>query len=208
MTGTLALQGGGPFTANDELDARLLASVDTDRVVVLPTADAFERPADLVAAAMTWGERLGVLVEALMVLQRHDAEDEGAAEVVRRARAVYLVGDSALHLRSVLKETPVLDAVEGVLTAGGLVTGVGSSATALCDPMLDQRGGAFTLGLGVLRGVCVIPMAETRSHDRRARTLTLADAPVVELPTGSALVQRDDGWELVGDAEVVHGELP
>ena len=208
MTGTIALQGGGPFVANDELDRRLLASVAAERVVVLPTADAFEQPADLVAQAMTWGERLGVQVEALMVMQRHDAEDASAADVVRSARAVYLVGDSALHLRSTLKETPVFDALGALVDDGGLVTGVGSSATALCDPMLDQRGGAFTIGLGLLRGVTVVPMAETRSADRRARTLSLANTPVVELPTGAALVKRPDSWELVGEAEVVHGDLP
>ena len=55
------------------------------RVVVLPTADAFEHPATLIGAAMTWAERLEVDVEALMVLQRHDAEDDGAAAVVRSA---------------------------------------------------------------------------------------------------------------------------
>ena len=142
-----------------------------------------------------------MLVEALMVLQRHDAEDEGAAEVVRRARAVYLVGDSALHLRSVLKETPVLDAIQGV--AGRRRPGDGRrlERRPRCATRCSTSAAAPSRsGSGVLRGVCVIPMAETRSHDRRARTLTLADAPVVELPTGSALVQRDDGWELVGDA--------
>ena len=33
MTGTIALQGGGAFAANDELDARLLAATGADRVV-------------------------------------------------------------------------------------------------------------------------------------------------------------------------------
>jgi cyanophycinase len=207
MVGTIALAGGGPFSANDELDGRLLASVGADRVVVLPTADAFEEPAKLVDAARGWGERLGVAVEALMVLQRHDAEDEGAADAVRAARAVWLVGDSSMHLRSVLKDTPVYAAVEEVLAGGGLVAAVGSSAAALCDPMLDQRGGAFTLGLGLVRGVAVIPEAEDWSEERRSRTLSLADTPVVELPTGAALLRSGSGWELVGAADV-HGELP
>jgi hypothetical protein len=35
----------------------------------------------------------------------------------------------------------------------------------------------------------------------------LADTPVVDLPTGSALVRTDAGWEIVGDA-VTHGDLP
>jgi cyanophycinase len=207
MAGTIALVGGGPFSANDELDGRLLSSAGADRVVVLPTADAFEEPALLVSAAMGWGERLGVLVEAVMVLQRHDAEDPGAADVVRAARAVWLVGDSSMHLRSALKETPVLAAINDVLAAGGVVTAVGPSAAALCDPMLDQRGGAFTLGLGLVRGVAVIPAAEEWSEERRSRTLSLADTPVVELPTGSAIVRTGTEWDLVG-SPVVHGELP
>ena len=66
--GTIALQGGGPFDANDDLDRRLLAAAGAQQVLVLPTADAFERPERLVAAAMNWGERLGVEVEALMVM--------------------------------------------------------------------------------------------------------------------------------------------
>ncbi|HEU4841396.1 MAG TPA: hypothetical protein VFT09_08140 [Ilumatobacteraceae bacterium] len=207
MAGTIALAGGGPFSANDELDRRLLASVGADRAVVLPTADAFEGPAALIAAAMNWGERLDVLVEAVMVLQRHDAEDPGAADAVRAARAVWLVGDSSMHLRSALKETPVLAAINDVLAAGGVVAAVGPSAAALCDPMLDQRGGAFTLGLGLVRGIAVIPVSEEWSEERRHRTLSLADTPVVELPTGSAIVRDSTGWELVG-APVVHGELP
>ena len=60
MTGTLALQGGGPFAANDDLDRRLISAAGASRVVVLPTADAFEHPERLVAAAMHWGERLDV----------------------------------------------------------------------------------------------------------------------------------------------------
>jgi cyanophycinase len=207
MAGTIALAGGGPFSANDELDRRLVASAGADRVVVLPTADAFEEPGKLVAAATEWGERLGVVVEAAMVLQRHDADDEGVADVVRAARAVWLVGDSSMHLRSVLKDTPVYAAIEAVLAAGGVVAAVGASAAALCDPMLDQRGGAFTLGLGLVRGVAVIPEAEEWSEERRSRTLSLADTALVELPTGSALLRGEGGWELVGSA-VVHGELP
>jgi cyanophycinase len=58
-----------------------------------------------------------------------------------------------------------------------------------------------------VQGVAVIPGAEAWSEERRHRTLTLADTPVVELPTGSALLRVAAGWELVG-APVVHGDLP
>jgi len=204
---TLALFGGGPFAANDDLDRSLLAAVGATRVVVLPTADAFEDPAALVAAGMSWAERLNVDIEALMVLHRQDAEDPGAADDIADAGAVYLVGDSAMHLRSTLKGTAVFQAIVDLLDRGGLVAAVGSSAAALCDPMLDQRGGAFTLGLGLANDVAVIPEAETWTPERLHRTLSLANTPLIELPTGSAAVLGPTGWSLSNGA-VAHGDLP
>lgn len=205
MTGIIALQGGGPFTANDELDRRLLASVGAKSVVMLPTADAFERPERLVAAAMNWGERLGIDVEALMVLRRGEAMDTGAATVVRNAKAVYLVGDQPLHLRSVLKDSDVYHSLRDVLANGGLVTAVGGSASALCDPMVDPRGGAFTIGLGLVHNLAVVTEVEGWSPDRLHRTRELAatdQVPFAVLRTGDALVHSSTGWELVGEAEL------
>ena len=167
MTGTVALQGGGPFVANDELDRRLLATVGATHALVLPTADAFEHPERLIAGAMAWGQRLGFDVEALMVLRRSEAMDMGAANVVRAARVVYFVGDQPLHLRSVLKDTPVWDALLAVLAGDGLVVGVAGSAAALCDPMVDPRGGAFTLGLGLVPNLALVTEAESWSPERR-----------------------------------------
>ena len=129
------------------------------------------------------------------------------AEVVRAARAVYLVGDQPLHLRSVLKDTPLWHAIVDVLAAGGLVVGVGACASALCDPMVDPRGGAFTLGLGMVTGLGVVHAVEGWSAERLQRTLRMADTTVACLPTGGALVRRDSTWETVGDIDL-HGELP
>lgn len=205
-SGVLAFCGGGAFEDNDDLDRRLLAEVAAQRVVMLPTADAFEEPAALVTTAMGWAERLGVEIEALMVLQRHDADDDGAARVVDAAAAVYLAGDSSMHLRSVLKDTAVFDAVRRVLERGGLVVSIGPSAAALSDPMFDVRGGGFTLGLGLETGVAIIPESEQWSDEALARTRSLATTPIIVLPTGSAAVSRGGQWELVGDA-VADGDL-
>lgn len=206
MSGTLVLQGGGAFTANDELDRRLLAASGATRVVVLPTADAYERPDAMIAAAREWGDRMGVQIEPLMVLGRSQADDDAAA-VVMAATAVYLAGDSAIHLRSVLKDTPLLAAITGVLARGGLVGAVGSSAAALCDPMTDRRGGAFALGLGVVADLALMTEIESWPEELVERAHALADTAVVDLPTGSALVRDASGWELFGDV-TLHGELP
>lgn len=205
-TGTIALQGGGPFTANDELDRRLFADAGVERVVVLPTADAFEQPQLLVDAALAWGARIGVVVEPLMVLTRGQA-DESAAAVVDGAPSVMLVGDSSNHLRSALKDTPLFAAIERLLARGGTVVAAGASAAALCDPMTDQRGGGFALGLGLVSGLAVIADADAWPRDQLDRAHGLANTPVVDLPVGSALVRHPGGWDVVG-AAVVHGTLP
>lgn len=205
--GTIALQGGGPFDANDDLDRRLLAAAGAQQVLVLPTADAFERPERLVAAAMNWGERLGVEVEALMVMRRGEAMEPSAANIVRGAKAVYFVGDQPMHLRSVLKDTPVWDALRDVLINGGLVTAAGGSAAAMCDPMVDPRGGAFTLGLGLVPNLALVTEAEHWSPERLHRTRKLANTTFAVLRSGDALVRSPSGWETVGNVEV-HGELP
>jgi len=204
MTGVIALVGGGPFEANDDLDARLFA--DHERVVVLPTADAFEGPEVLVDAARAWGERIGVTIEPLRVYTRRDATD-AAATVIDGATAVALVGDSNIHLRSTLAGTPVFAAIERLVERGGTVMAVGASASGLCDPMTDRRGGGFAIGLGLVPDLALITETESWPADQLQRSHELAPSTVVDLPTGSALLRTADGWEQVGDA-VVHGDLP
>jgi len=211
MTGSIVLQGGGPFTLHDELDAEVLRGAGAARggapVVVLPTADAFEHPERLAAAAGAWGARLGVDVVPLMVLRRADALEPAAVDAIGTAAAVYLVGDQPLHLRSVLKDTPLWAAIAAVVDRGGVVAGVGASAAAMCDPMVDPRGGAFTLGLGLVGGLALVTEVEGWSSERLHRTLGLADTTVACLASTAALVRGPRGWSTRGDCEL-HGELP
>lgn len=207
MTGTLALLGGGPFEANDELDRRLIAAAGATEVLVLPTADAFEHPSRMIDTARQWGERLGVSIDGRLVLRRADANDPAHVHAVEHARMVYLAGDSPLHLRSVLKNTALFDALRSVIANGGVVAAVGASAACLCDPMTDPRGGAFTLGLGLVNGLALLTESESWSPERLHRTLKLAKGfAVAVLPTGSALLYSQSTWERVGSVDV-HGEL-
>ncbi len=68
--------------------------------------------------------------------------------------------------------------------------------------MVDPRGGAFTLGLGLVTGLALVTEAETWSPERLHRTRDLANTSVAVLRTGTALVRRDDAWERVGEIEV------
>ena len=119
---------------------------------------------------------------------------------------MYVVGDSPIHLRTTLQATVVYEAIEQQLE-NGIVVAVAGSAAALCDPMVDPRGGAFTLGLGLVESIAVITESETWSHDRLQRCLQLANTTVVQLPTGSALLCVQGKWNVDGPA-IVQGVLP
>ena len=79
-----------------------------------------------------------------------------------------------MHLRSVLKDSPVWDALVAAWQRGAVLAGSGSGAMVLCDPMVDPRGGAFTLGLGLIAQLAVIPHHDTWSEDKAKRTLRIA----------------------------------
>jgi cyanophycinase len=205
MPGPLALVGGGEFTDGCTFDRDLLAASGGDEVVVIPTGAAYEHPQRLVDAAATWFEGLGGRARGLDVLRRPDALDPANVAVVRDARFLYLVGESPLHVRSVLKDTPVWDAIVAAWDGGTVLAGSVAGAMVCCDPMVDPRGGAFTLGLGLLANIAVIPEFDTWSEDavHRTRKLSPADLVLVGVPQGTALLRDPDGsWRSDGVAQV------
>jgi cyanophycinase len=71
----------------------------------------------------------------------------------------------------------------------------------LCDPAVDPRGGAFTLGLGLLPHLAVVARADTWSEDKLHRTLQLTPAgvPLVEVDERTALLRDGEGeWRAAG----------
>jgi cyanophycinase len=205
MSGPLALVGGGEWSEGCSFDRDLIAAVSADEVLVLPTASAYEHPERLVATAEQWFSGLGVGVRGLMVLARPDASDPANIEAVQAARLVYLAGSSPMHLRSVLKDSPLWTAIVERWNDGAALAGSSAGAMVLCDPMVDQRGGAFTLGLGLLEGVAVVPHHDTWSEEKGHRTLQLAPKGLVVagIDERTALVRGVDGqWSVAGAGSV------
>jgi len=209
--GVIALLGGKGFDdlgENREVTRRLLDLSGGTEVLLLPTADAFEEPALAVEAATDWFAGLGATVRPLMVLGRGDAMDPSMAAAIEQASFVYLVGDSPMHLRSSLKDTPVWAAIVAAADRS-VVAAAGPCAAAICDPMTDPRGGAFGLGLGLVQPLAVIHESETWSFERLHRARQLATGfPVATLPSGTALICHDGMWTRYGDGVEVAGELP
>jgi cyanophycinase len=205
----LALVGGSEWREGCTFDAELLKASGGNKVLVLPTAAAYEHPERRVMAAAEWFGELGAEVEGLMVLSRADAEDQGAADVVAGAAFVYLSGGSPLHLRSVLKGSKVFEALRRAWDGGAVVAGSAAGAMVLTDPMVDPRGGALTVGLGLVDGLAVVAHLGDGHDDAHGeklhRSVALApkDLPVVGIPPRTALLRDAAGaWRSAGEGEV------
>jgi len=206
--GVLALVGGGEWTPGCSFDTELLAASGGTDVVVLPTAGAYEHPERQVLLAGTWFEGLGAQVEGLMVLTRSDAEDPGAAAVVAGARFIYLGSGSPLHLRSVLKGSLVFGALVEAWRSGAVIAGSGAGAMVLTDPMVDPRGGALTVGLGLVEKMGVVPQFGDVHEDAHGaklhRSVALAPQglPIVGIPERTALIRDAAGsWRGAGEGQ-------
>jgi cyanophycinase len=199
--GPLALVGGAEWQEGCRFDAELLAESGGTDVLVLPTAAAYEHPEKAVATATGHFESLGGRVRGLMVLNRPDAEESANADAVRRSRFIYLGGGSPLHLRSVLKESAVWQALLAAWESGAVVAGSSAGAMVLGDPMVDPRGGALTVGLGLIEQLAVMPHADTWSPEKAHRTFSLAAGGlrIAAIDEQTALIREPDGtWRVAG----------
>lgn len=194
-TGTLALIGGQEFDEPcRDVDSALLESSGVSEVVVVPTAAAFENPRKVIARAEEHFGALGASIRTAMVLHHVEADDADAVGAVRDAGFVYLTGGSPMHLRAVLHGSKLWDAVLGSYRSGGVLAASGSGAVVLCNPMIDPRGGAYTVGLGLISEVTVFP-----HHDTVPRHLW--DRAVELRPSGTALVGVDEHTAVIRDSD-------
>jgi cyanophycinase len=201
-TGILALVGGGEWRDGcRELDADLVAASGAKEVLVVPAAAAFEHPDKVAVRASEYFESLGVKSRTLPVLHRSEADDPRIAESVRRARFVYVCDGSPLHLRSVLKDSALFDAILAAYHGGAAVAASGAGATLVGDPMVDPRGGAYTVGLGLVPNLAVFPYHGTAADHMRERSIDLlpGQAQLVGIDEETALVRDPGGdWRVAG----------
>jgi cyanophycinase len=203
--GTLALVGGGEWGPGArDFDAELLARSGSGPVLVLPTAAAYEHPERVGERAEAYFGGLGAEVRTLPVLHRSEAEDHALAKAVRSAAFVYLADGSPLHLRSVLKDSALFDALLAAYHSGGVLAASGAGATLLCDPMVDPRGGAYTVGLGVVKNLAVFPYHGTAAKHLRERSIDLLPrtAVLAGIDEETALIKGPDGWSVAGVGKV------
>jgi cyanophycinase len=203
--GPLVLVGGAEWSEGCSFDRDLWDAAGRPPVTVLPTAAAYEHPERAVRAAQEWFASFGAEARGLMILGRGDAADPGLAGELAASRFVYLGGGSPMHLRSVLKATPAWDALVMAWRAGAVVAGSSAGAMVLGQSMVDPRGGALTLGLGLIQGVAVLPHYDTWSEEKAHRTVQLATGHlrIAAIDERTALIRHPDGsWTSAGAGEV------
>jgi cyanophycinase len=123
VPGPLALIGGSEWRAGCDFDRDLLELSGGTEVLVLPTAAAYEHPDRALEAAERWFDDIGGRVRSLRVLTRRDAVEEANVAPIAEAAFIYLSGGSPMHLRSVLKDSPVWDALVAAWQRGAVLAG-------------------------------------------------------------------------------------
>jgi cyanophycinase len=132
MTGPVALVGGDELKPGNEPHDRLLAGAAGDGpAFVLATAAARQRPDLAVENARRWFRRLGLAVRKLPVLRRTDARSKEVAALAATGRFFYLVGGDPGLVVSVLRDSPVWEAIVAAWKEGAALAGSSAGAMAL-----------------------------------------------------------------------------
>lgn len=209
--GYLLLAGGAEFGGNmDAVDRRAIELAGGLRVPIsiIPTAAAPDRN-DRRAGdnGVRWFTGLGAsAVTSLPLIDRASANKDEIAGEIERSRLVYLLGGFPGHLARSLSGTRSRDAMDHVLAGGGVVGGSSAGGMVLCSSYFDPVEESLEPGLGLLRGVCLIPhharfqrswLARIRSFDPELMLLGIDEE------TGIINDAETGGWTVYGSGEAV-----
>ena len=211
--GTLALVGAGEFLPSmGEIDADLLRRCGGRRVVILPTAsapDGAEVPERWARMGVEHFTALGAQAEAVMALDRAGCEARANVEAVRRADLVYFSGGKPDYLLETLRDTPLWEAVLGVLDRGGVLAGCSAGAMILGGwipgrstmPRLSFWQPAF----GLVPDTVIFPHFNEIPGILTGllRLLRPRGSRLIGIDAGTALIGRGAEWEVQGSGRVI-----
>ena len=202
MQGPIALVGGDEFRPGcREMDEALLGATGakSPRVLVLPTAAAFENPARAAANGVEYYASLGAKASALMVLGPDEADDEVFLKPLRSADVIVLTGGNPRHLLDTLRGSALLGELLRANVRGATLVGSSAGAMVLGSWMRFQ---GWAKALGVVDGVAVLPHHEGSDPASVAAGLE-ADAPpgltVLGIDAMSCCVGGAGGWRTLGE---------
>jgi cyanophycinase len=201
--GTVILVGGDEFRPDCEaMDRALLAMAERQpaRVVIVPTAAAFERP-DLAARhGVDYFEALGATASAAMILTKQDANDTALVSGVAGSDVIYLTGGNPSYLADTLMDSAAWRTIVERHGQGGMVAGSSAGAMVLAG-LMRAGAGKWAAGLNLAPEVAVIPHHPDRplGDTAQVRQNLSAAYTVLGMPTASGCWTSDGRmWHAVG----------
>jgi hypothetical protein len=131
--GVLAFVGGAAWATEGHAVRELVAGAAGKGAiaVVLPTAAAYERPERIADAACSALAALGLETRAIALLRRTDASLVDVVDAIRDAGLIFLTDGSAMHMHSVLKDTPAYRAIVDAYDGGAVLVASGAGGSVL-----------------------------------------------------------------------------
>jgi cyanophycinase-like exopeptidase len=173
------------------------------------SAAAAAGPAAAAAAAYEQFGRVGADVESIAIGTIADADDVRRAQAVGEAELIWLTAGRSRDVLERLRGTLVWAAVRLAHERGAIVAGCAAGGSALSARTLEVRPRLglpvhWRHGLGLIEAASIVPGYDDRPETLRA--LMAFSAPrgvaVVGLDRGTALVGRDDAWQVYGAGRV------
>ena len=217
--GSIALVGSGEFLPEmSDLESLLIQdgvrNGKVPRFIQIPTA-AGQESADRIKywkeLGRAQGERLGVEVEFLEILNRQDAQDKELATLIADSALIYLSGGDPHHLADSLAGTPVFDAIYQGWVSGSSLAGCSAGAMALSTHIPNFRFSkkSPTQGLNLLTNIRVIPHFDRFFRwipESAAKVLmsTSDETVLIGIDELTALVNRSEesDWQVIGSGLV------
>ena len=206
MNGILILVGGGEFEPEMKYVDRILLDkvVGPPHIAILPTAAGTDRARALALAetGAAYFRALGAEVDAVPVIDRDSAMDEGLAARIEDANVIYMADGDAEYLYRTLQFSNAWTAIGNVIELNGVVAASGASAT-----MFGERSPGSALRSGpafnILPGSVIVPDYETMSSfSMRVRRFRSRRFAYLGIDRHTALLNQNFQFTVVGEGGV------
>ena len=217
--GSIALVGSGEFLPEmSDLESLLIQdgvrNGKVPRFIQIPTAAGKESPDRIKywrELGRAQGQRLGIEVEFLEILNRQDAQDKELAALIADSALIYLSGGDPHHLADSLAGTPVFDAIYQGWASGSSLAGCSAGAMALSTQIPNFRFSkkSPTPGFNLLPKIRVIPHFDRFFRwipESAAKVLMSSpdDTILIGIDELTAFVNRsgESDWQVIGSGLV------
>jgi cyanophycinase len=207
--GSLVICGGGGLPDAARQRFVELAGGPRARIVVIPTAseDADAKGPELAEFTEPWAKRGAASVVLLHTRARAKADEPAFSKPLDEATGVWFSGGDQSRVTDAYLGTAVEKALRKVLDRGGVIGGTSAGAAIMSRVMISggQEKATVGTGFGFLPGAVVDQHALKRNRVNRL----LGVLPIhrelagIAIDEGTALLVRQDRWQVVGKSYVV-----